>query len=43
MYYDEAKDMCICKNGRELPIAYIQHSKNKTGYVSEINIYQCKD
>lgn len=27
MYYDEAKDMCICKNGRELPIAYIQQIK----------------
>ena len=41
MDYDVEKDLYICKNGRELPLVYIRHSKSKTGYVSKKNIYQC--
>ena len=41
MDYDAEKDLYICKNGRELPLVYIRHSKSKTGYVSKKNIYQC--
>lgn len=43
MKYDEKKDSYICKNGKELSFSYIRHSKSKTGYVSEKNIYQCTD
>lgn len=35
MSYDEAKDTYTCKNEKELPLAYIRHSKSKTGYISE--------
>lgn len=41
MKYDETKDCYTCKNEKELPLAYIRHSKSKTGYVSEKHIYQC--
>lgn len=43
MDYEEEKDAYACKNGRELPFVCTRHSKSKTGYVSEKNIYQCKD
>lgn len=43
MKYDEEKDSYTCKNGKELTFSHIRHSKSKTGYVSEKNIYQCTD
>lgn len=41
MTYDKEKDVYICKNEKELPLSYVRHSKSKTGYVSEKQIYQC--
>lgn len=41
MEYDEEKDSYACKNGKELPLPYMGHSKSKTGYSSEKSIYQC--
>ena len=43
MEYDEKTDSYICKNGKHLSFAHIRRSKSKTGYVSEKNIYQCKE
>lgn len=43
MDYDEASDAYLCKNKKKLVFAYIRHTKSKTGYVSEKNIYQCSE
>ena len=43
MEYDEKTDSYICKNGKHLSFAHLRRSKSKTGYVSEKNIYQCKE
>lgn len=43
MNYDETKDSYTCKNEKELRLAYIRHSKSRTGYISEKHIYQCAD
>ena len=43
MDYDEKSDSYICKNGKQLSFTYIRRSKSKTGYISEKNIYQCKE
>ena len=43
MDYVEGKDVYICKNGKELSLDCIRHSKSKTGYVSDKHIYKCKD
>ena len=43
MKYDEKSDSYICKNGKQLPFTHLRRSKSKTGYISEKNIYQCKD
>ena len=43
MNYDEERDLYICRDGRELSLEYIKHTKSKTGYVSDKYIYKCKD
>ena len=43
MKYDEKSDSYICKNGKQLPFTHLRRSKSKTGYISEKNIYQCKE
>lgn len=43
MNYDETKDSYTCKNEKELRLAYIRHSKSRTGYISEKHVYQCAD
>ena len=43
MEYNSEKDVYICKNNKELNVAYAKHSKSKTGYVSEKTIYKCDD
>lgn len=43
MEYDEKSDSYICKNGKQLPFTHLRRSKSKTGYISEKNIYQCKE
>ena len=41
--YDEKSDSYICKNGKQLPFTHLRRSKSKTGYISEKDIYQCKE
>lgn len=43
MTYCSDDDYYLCKNGKKLLMDYIKHTKSKTGYVSEKNIYKCKD
>lgn len=43
MKYDEKSDSYICKNGKQLPSTHLHRSKSKIGYISEKNIYQCKE
>lgn len=43
MDYDEKSDSYTCKNGKPLSFTHVRRSKSKTGYVSEKNIYQCKE
>ena len=38
MEYDEKKDIYTCRNGKNLGVDHIRHSKSKTGYVSEKTI-----
>jgi transposase len=41
MEYDIESDSYTCRNGQKLDVAYIKHTKSKTGYVSEKTIYKC--
>lgn len=43
MTYNEAQDVYICKNEKQLKAIGIKHSKSKTGYVSEKTCYSCED
>lgn len=43
MDYDKTSDTYICRNGKRLSFIHVRRSKSKTGYVSEKNIYQCKE
>ena len=43
MEYDVKKDIYTCRNGKNLRVDHIRHSKSKTGYVSEKTIYKCED
>lgn len=43
MTYDEERDLYLCRDGRELSLEYIKHTKSKTGYISDKYIYKCKD
>lgn len=43
MDYEEANDSYTCRNGKQLSFTHVRHSKSKTDYVSEKNIYQCNE
>ena len=43
MGYDEAADTYICHAGKQLLPVGIRKQKSKSGYVSEITIYECED
>ena len=43
MDYDAENDIYTCRNGKKLTAACVEHSKSKTGYVSEKTIYKCED
>ncbi len=43
MNYDGTSDSYTCRNGKHLYFTCVRHSKSKTGYVSEKNIYQCTE
>lgn len=42
MTYDREADSYICHNGKELKSQYVRHSKSKSGYVSEVTVYECE-
>ena len=43
MDYVPEGDYYLCRNSKHLEVAYIKHSKSKTGYKSEKTIYKCSD
>lgn len=43
MEYDEKSDSYTCKNKKTLSFTQVRRSKSQTEYVSEKNIYQCKE
>jgi transposase len=43
MEYDETKDEYICHNGKRLQVKSVTKRKSKTGYESEITVYECED
>lgn len=43
MEYDPVSDIYTCKNGKQLKVDHLRHSKSKNGYVSEKTIYKCED
>ena len=42
MSYDIQEDSYTCHNGQKLKRQYERHSKSKSGYVSEVTIYECE-
>jgi len=43
MFYNEQTDEYTCHNGKQLKPVGITHRTSKTGYRSEITIYECED
>ncbi len=41
MKYDPEKDEYTCAKGRKLRFSYLRKKKHKSGYVSELRVYQC--
>lgn len=42
MSYDIQEDSYTCHNGQKLKRQYERHSKSKSGYVSEVTVYECE-
>ena len=43
MSYDILEDSYTCHNGQKLKRQYDRHSKSKSGYVSEVTVYECEN
>lgn len=43
MAYDEAADVYTCHAGKELRALYIKKQKSKSGYESEVTVYECEN
>ena len=43
MSYDSQEDSYTCHNGKKLKRLYGRHSKSKSGYVSEVTVYECEN
>ena len=43
MAYDEAADVYTCHAGKELRPLYIKKQKSKSGYESEVTVYECRN
>ena len=43
MAYDEAEDRYTCHAGKKLTKQYIKKQKSKSGYESEVTVYECED
>ena len=42
MNYDAENDTYTCHNGKKLTARYIKHSKSKSGYKSDVTVYECE-
>ena len=42
MWYIPETDVYICHNDRKLSAQYIKHQKSKSGYRSEVTVYECE-
>ena len=43
MGYDEATDIYTCHAGKKLQPLFIKKQKSKSGYESEVTVYECED
>ncbi len=43
MKYDEAEDIYTCHAGKQLKPQFIKKQKSKSGYESEVTVYECED
>ncbi len=43
MTYDPDRDLCVCCEGRELPMLFERNPKNESGYRRTMTIYGCSD
>ena len=43
MNYKEEQDLYICHAGKTLKPIYIKKQKSKSGYVSEVTVYECEN
>jgi len=43
MNYDEESDQYTCHAGKKLSPLYIKRQKSKSGYQSEVTVYECED
>ena len=42
MGYDPQNDIYICHNEKQLTAQYVKHQKSKSGYQSEVTVYECE-
>ena len=43
MSYDGENDIYTCHNGMQLTVQSIKHQKSKSGYQSEVTVYECEN
>lgn len=43
MGYDEAADIYTCHAGKQLKPVFVKKQKSKSGYESEVTVYECED
>ena len=43
MTYDKNNDSYTCHNGKRLSAVYIKNQKSKSGYKSEVTVYECEN
>ena len=43
MAYDESKDTYTCHAGKRLNVLYLKNQKSKSGYESEVTVYECEN
>ena len=43
MGYDQESDTYVCHAGRELRVLYLKKQRSKSGYESEVTVYECED
>ena len=43
MTYNQESDTYICHAGKELRVIYLKKQRSKSGYESEVTVYECED